>query len=44
MGGGKYPKGSPTTRKATSVVEEEARIASEEDSTISRSAMMTGRP
>lgn len=42
--GDPYPKGSPTTRKATSCLAASARISSLEDSTISRSASMRGRP
>lgn len=38
------PKGSPTTRNATSTLSASFRISSEEDSTISRSAKMRGRP
>lgn len=46
MDGGreKYPNGSPTTRKAMSFLSASARMESEEDSTMSRSARMTGRP
>lgn len=40
----KYPNGSPTTRKATSTLSASARMVSLDDSTISRSAMITGRP
>jgi hypothetical protein len=39
-----YPNGSPTTRKAISFVSALARMESLLDSTISRSARMTGRP
>ena len=39
-----YLNGSPTTRKATSSTSARCRIASLLDSTISRSARMTGRP
>jgi len=39
-----YPKGSPTTRNATSVLSAPARMLSLDDSTISRSARITGRP
>lgn len=41
---GTYPNGSPTTRNAMSFVSASARMESELDSTISRSARMTGRP
>ena len=41
---GAYPKGSPTTRKAMSVLSAPARISSLDDSTMSRSATMRGRP
>jgi hypothetical protein len=41
---GNYPNGSPTTRNATSTLSASLRISSLEDSTISRSAMMTSRP
>jgi len=41
---GAYPKGSPTTRNAMSTLSASFRISSLDDSTISRSAMMTERP
>ena len=40
----RYPKGSPTTKNAIVTSFAPLRISSLEDSTISRSAMMTGRP
>jgi hypothetical protein len=39
-----YPNGSPTTRNATSTLSASLRISSLDDSTISRSAMITSRP
>ena len=39
-----YPKGSPTTKKATSELSAPASMSSLADSTISRSATMIGRP
>ena len=41
---GAYPNGSPTTRNATSPLSASLSISSLDDSTISRSAMMTSRP
>lgn len=39
-----YPKGSPTTKKATSTLSASRRISSLSSSTVSRVAVITGRP